>query len=761
MLSTIVVGDDVRKVSLLISNGCTVQPVKGSAQSALQMAVINDRPRILNLLLAAGADLTFCINGRNLLQQAWCSFNVTSGVLCSLTKAFVSRLRAEKNRMIASSNEICAEIDSILQILEGDKSWAASWTTDDPVHLTTLMAMAAQANCPITATFLHQAGAWCYFSRSHSSPLHAALRAQHWNLAESFVRDLEGCIYIPDGKGHFPVDMMPTEYKNKLKEMMYHRELQKLESLLKSQKDPSRKDEVETVLRLQQQMFLKSDHERPNCKTLLLVVRHGLLHLTHLLLKNGELSVNAVLDNTSGSTALHEAASHGKSACAALLISNKADPLHPDKYGQTSLHLAAMFGHADTFCLMTQFIDKNIEIPCRAETTASQAKDNFRVYVKYYSKCGDAARDTLTMIDQQEEKQILKRILRIINRNDLLLAAKEANINFDRGEAKQVKEIVVREMREIMKSVGTQNPVYKGSLHLVGSSQDGSKLYAPDEYDFNLEISLPESDLTIVVKTNECGENNATEPQLNLIVESYTNVLEGNRFMTNFYDAIKDHLDSHKLQDKRLSIVPPGLITTKVGVGLAMAWQGEEYPLLLVGVDVVPVLNVPWNDKITKPFLAHKHLDIDTSNMHISNVTDGSWRCSFAKIETIVLKTLQSDERLVYLASKTLLSCLKTEPWMPQELKAFRTWWCTRQWQIPVPKVFCLKNSFLELLERKRNEKCHWPEKDVMIYIQEVFNNMCSKTQKPKLTHAYFGGQCEAPTKSIGADTIINCFQWE
>lgn len=86
MLDVIFVEDDVTKVSHLICAGCPVQPAGESVQSALQLAVNNDRPRILSLLLAVGATLTPFVNGLNLLQQAWSSSNVTSAVLCSLTK---------------------------------------------------------------------------------------------------------------------------------------------------------------------------------------------------------------------------------------------------------------------------------------------------------------------------------------------------------------------------------------------------------------------------------------------------------------------------------------------------------------------------------------------------------------------------------------------------------------------------------------------------------------------------------------------------
>lgn len=743
----------MKKVSHLLCAGCPVQPVGETIQSALHLAVDNDRPRILSLLLAAGATLTYSINNFNLLQQAWNSSNATSAVLCSLTRAYSSRLRAERDRL-KSCNEICLEIDTILQTLEGDTPWAAAWGKGESVHLTALMAKAVQANCPTTAAFLQQAGAWCFFSGSEPSPLHAALETEHWSLAKTLVRDLKGCIYIPDREGRSPNDMMPPECRQELEQVTYQQERQKLRALADNQKDEDKKEDVETVLRLQEQLFFGLPVQADS-RHYILVVRNGLLHVTHMLLKSGHLKVDDVLDNTNGSTALHEAASHGKTACTALLMTAGADPLQSDRYGHTPLLLAAMFGHSETFHLMAQSVDQYRDCPCRAGTTAHQTKQNYKAYLQCYKKCGDAAQDYLTILDHKEEKQIIKTILKIISNKDLLQEAERANVDFSKGEAKEVKDVVSQEIRKIVESVGRKRPVYKGSLSLVGSSHDGFKLYAPDEFDFNLIISIPEANIT--VEDNPEREKDLTEPRLMVKLESSDDVLQGNRFMSGLYEAVKEHFDGHLLDDPRLSIVPPGLSKTKIGVALPMAWQGTEYPLLLVSVDLVPVLDVPWNDRVTKPHLTPP----ETTSMQISNATDGSWRCSFAKVETCVMKQLQLEERQVYLASKTLLSCLKVEPWMPQELKAFCTWWCARQWKIPAPKGFCLKNSFLTLLESKKRNASEWPSTDLMKHIRAVFKSMCSETLAPKLTYAYFGGDCEGPTRSIGAETIIDCFPGE
>lgn len=82
------------------------------------------------------------------------------------------------------------------------------------------MAEATRANCPLTATFLQQAGAWSFLSGPQlASPLHAAMEAGHWCMVDMLVRDLGGCLYVPDGEGRLPKDMMPFDRRQQLEQV--------------------------------------------------------------------------------------------------------------------------------------------------------------------------------------------------------------------------------------------------------------------------------------------------------------------------------------------------------------------------------------------------------------------------------------------------------------------------------------------------------------------------------------------------------------
>jgi len=187
---------------------------------------------------------------------------------------------------------------------------------------------------------------------------------------------------------------------------MYRQERRHLEALANQQKDKSEREKVEAVVAVQKALFkhYMEDHtaaedvtEAAGGEALLIASRVGLLQL---LLTVAQLLADTVVDVICGTTALHEAAAHGKSRCvmhlllalqaaaaanagnvaataAAAATTITADkrldrysPLQPDRYGQTALHLAAMFGHKDTLELLMQSVEE--DPTCRAGTMLKQ-----------------------------------------------------------------------------------------------------------------------------------------------------------------------------------------------------------------------------------------------------------------------------------------------------------------------------------------------------------------------------------------------------
>ncbi|XP_063857741.1 ankyrin-1-like isoform X3 [Scylla paramamosain] len=772
LLSTVSRWDDVQAVSILLCKGAPIELLCGL--SVLRLAVTTDRINTVSLLLASSAPLP-----ASLLQEAWQSPDVTYRVLALLTTAYCCRLRAEQRRLEKVSSALVEGIDNLVTTIEGNTPWQAAWRwgkeTDRPA-LSDLLAKAAAANCPVTAAFLHRAGGWTVFNgASGGTALHAALEAGHKGMAELLIRDLGGCPYVPDTRGRLPVHMMPDGEQQRLEQKLFMMEREKLENMELRLKADHEKSTARTALCVQEDLF--ESHKKGEGKNvsssdghtaLLLASRKGLLQLTHLILQEGHFPVDEVLDHTCGTTALHQAASHGQDGCVALLLSAGANPQQRDTYGQTPRHLAAMFGHKSTFELLAH--QETQDPPCRAGTTATQARENFKVFHNMYYKY---KRNLLDTDDRHNPESVIRNLVRSIGLQELQEEAQRVAVDLSKGEALEVKEAVMAEISVIMNKVSATDATYRGDLRLAGSSRDGSKLYVPDEFDINLVIHKDDVGITV----SERGKEEAPlKGRLQISVKTDNPHLEGNRFMTSLYEEVHRCLAGHTLQDKRLSLVPPGLTSTQVGVGLSLAWQGEEYPLLLVGVDLVPVLEVPWLEQVSRPFLTPE----DTTTMQLSNTAEGTWRCSFALTEAKVLGTLTPAERQVQLMGKVLLSRLKPERWMPRHKKSFFKWFATREWNIAVPSGFCFKNAFLRWLEHRRwrevelgtgQEQDHTKELelgregDPARWLVEVFRLMCANPEETRehLTtqnsSAYFGGDCEGRKPGDGAPVIVQCLE--
>ncbi|XP_063852501.1 uncharacterized protein LOC135095540 isoform X2 [Scylla paramamosain] len=697
LLSTVSRRDDVQAVSALLCKGAPIELL--GSHSVLRLAVTTDRTHIISLLLASGAPLP-----ASLLQEAWQSPDVTHRVLAFLTTAYCCRLRAEQRRLEKISSALVEGIDSLVKTIEGNTPWQAAWRwgkeTDRPA-LSDLLAKAAAANCPVTAAFLHRAGGWTVFNgASGGTALHAALEAGHKGMADLLIRDLGGCPYVPDTHGRLPVQMLPDEEQQRLEQKLFMEEREKLENMELRLKADHEKTAARTALCIQKDLF--ESHKKGEGKNvsshdgraaLLLASRKGLLQLTHLILQEGHFPVDEVLDYTCGTTALHQAASHGQDSCVSLLLSAGANTQQRDTYGQTPRHLAAMFGHKSTFELLAH--QETQDLPCRAGTTATKVKENFKVFHNKYYKY---KRNLLDPIDHRDPENVIRILVKSIGLQELQMEAQRVAVDLSKDEALEVKEAVMAEVSTIMNKVAAADPTYHGDLRLAGSSRDGSKLYAPDEFDINLVIH--EDNVGINVSKRR-KEEAPLKGSFQISVKTDNPHLEGNRFMANLYKEVHRCLAGHTLQDERLSLVPPGLTSTQVGVGLSLAWQGKEYPLLLVGVDLVPVLEVPWLEQVSRPFLTPE----DTTTMQLSNAADGTWRCSFALTEAEVLGTLTPAERQVQLMGKVLLSRLKAERWMPRHKKSFFKWFATREWNIAVPGGFCFKNALLRWLEHRRWRK--------------------------------------------------------
>ncbi|XP_042892840.1 serine/threonine-protein phosphatase 6 regulatory ankyrin repeat subunit C-like isoform X2 [Penaeus japonicus] len=785
LLTVIGSGDDVVKVSELLCQGAPLEPVGGLSTHALSLAVTSNRRKVVSLLIAAGAPLTSMAGGLTLLQQAWNSPDVTIRVQMLITRAYKNRLQWEKRQFSPREDLLHQGIDQMLERLEGPTPWRTKWKFMGVRTLTALMCTAARHNCTLTAFFLQQAGAQTFLvSEDGFTALHAALQVKHWSLASAMVKDMSASLYISDASGCLPRDMMPDYLRVEIEEALHAKEKRKLDDMYEKLKDESEKEDVQKIIQLSDDLFSiyqtadgSSDCEIPTyfssivCASLSVAAQRGLLQLMYMVVRVCGIRPDTVVDYTNDTTALHLAAAHGISGCVALLLDLNADPLQPDKYGHTALHFAVMNCHDSTYQLLAAMVQEEEEPVSVAGTVPSKIKENVEKYLQLYQKTETAVKNDTSIPESTDPAEATVTLLKQVGLKDIVDDCSDFSIDFSEGEAREVSTAVLRECQIIASGVASQDKTYEGTLTLVGSSSDGTRLYAPDECDISIVLSnIPDVEVTVVEQNErevlDCGH------RLRIEVRTDAPNFQGNRLIENFFSLVTRYLECHNLHDERLSVVPPGVTRTQVGVSLSFAWQGSQYPLLLVGVDLVPVLPLPWPKDVLRPALTPP----DIRDVHLSNKADGTWRCSFAGAEVAVISQLSPEERRVFLSCKTLLSRLKAEVWMPRDVKSQYTWWDSRQWKIPIPAGFALKNAFLNILEQKRKEGTEWHERDLLKWMIKVFREMCDshvesvaehgearvETQEvllPKKVYAYFGGDFEKPKVGDGAPDIINILE--
>ncbi|XP_063607035.1 serine/threonine-protein phosphatase 6 regulatory ankyrin repeat subunit B-like isoform X3 [Penaeus indicus] len=668
LLGVISTGDDVKKASAVVKAGAPLEPTGEYSTHSLVLAITSNRPRIVSFLLAAGASVNITFHRLNLVQVAWLSPDVTAMVSMLITRSRTP--------------------------------WKAAWpaqSSGKPQQqqlLTSLMVETARANCALTALFLQQAGAVAHGNDvcSGMSPMAAAVREGNQRLIH-FMAKTTASLYIRDTTGQLPRDSLFPSQRQELEKMIYEQERRMLSHQEEKTKDEEDKELFRKIQDLHHDLYQRhlipgvTLSETPTYeksivrRTLLVASQLGLVQLPFLLITKGLISVNEEADPVTGTTALHQAAAYGHKNLVALLLNLGADLTCRDTGGHTPAHLAAMFGYSMAYKQLWS-LQLREKLICKAGTTPSDIYRNFGLYLKKYRKSGEIN----DLPDTNDPLMVFQNHFHSLTLSKLTEMTAEDSVNFSSGEAAEVKDSVMAELEIIKGKVAEKNPVFNGRLKLLGSSRDNTRLFAPDEFDVNLVIShLPE------VKVEVCElpklKAIAKGHKLCIKVESedadFEKNLEATVWKNTFYNLMYEALKHHKFRDRRLSLVPPGVTRTQVGAAIQLAWQGSEYPLLLIGVDLVPVIATPWPPDLPKPYLTPSQADKET--LGITNIEDSQWRFSFAETEAVVLQELSPEERRVYMTCKTLLYTFKAERWMPREVKNRYSWWDCRPWKIATP----------------------------------------------------------------------------
>lgn len=115
---------------------------------------------------------------------------------------YLCRLRVERDRLYSREQSeehrrlFTEGFDVLLETIKGDTPWNAAWPENKLKTLSALMVEAVDAECPVTAAFLHRRGAWSFFRGDmRTSALATALEKNNKGMAELLVRTLGSSIY--------------------------------------------------------------------------------------------------------------------------------------------------------------------------------------------------------------------------------------------------------------------------------------------------------------------------------------------------------------------------------------------------------------------------------------------------------------------------------------------------------------------------------------------------------------------------------------
>ncbi|XP_027209268.2 uncharacterized protein [Penaeus vannamei] len=471
----------------------------------------------------------------------------------------------------------------------------------------------------------------------------------------------------------------------------------------------------------------------------------------HLLVQVGGQKVDQELEVCRASP-LHYAALKNNVSAARYLVSHGASVEAKDRFGNTPAHYACMYGHKDLGEFLRTY---------KVNTYGLTAMDILGGYVNYL-KLYELDLKSLENIDMQKTntgpqriKYLLKELKKKWQSNGIGKTVSKVHVNYSRGESQDIEKAVFNFVDSLKNLVAKKNPMFNGKVVMLGSSADNVRLFCPDEFDCNIVLSSFNGGLQVSLE--EMGPNYSgckTKINVSSKDKNIISLLKGTRFLHTFYDLVKGCISNIDPEDERMTIIPPGVKRTKVGVGLSLAWTGKEFPLLLVDVDIVPTMEAPWPPDLPRPPLTPPYL----KSVYINSIGNGEWRFSFAKAENEIMKNLTPDQRLVFLACKMVLSSLKVEKWASRDIQNRFKYFDKIFFKISSPKSFILKNTFFLELQEFKDQRNYWTD-HLEKRIRSIFERMCEKDIKePVKIEAYFAGGTEAPSIGYGASEIVSFF---
>ncbi|XP_064099278.1 uncharacterized protein LOC135210325 isoform X1 [Macrobrachium nipponense] len=489
----------------------------------------------------------------------------------------------------------------------------------------------------------------------------------------------------------------------------------------------------------------------------------------HLLVEIAKVPTDTIIDDICGTVAIHHTAISDNMSATMYLKASGFEVRKKDKFGRTPSHFAYMYGNKDIGDYLKPGTE-NIQTDSGLEPD-----DMWKAYMEY-SKLYGIDLEKINKPEFNECNNIndlfslhINTLVNKWNGIGMTGAVKRAKVDYSSGESHEVFTSIKNFLESLISAIGAENPLLKGHLAFVGSSEDDVRLITPDEYDCNFVLDnfscFPHERCKMTLQ--EMGSTVSyvdKKIQISFECPELEDLFEGTNLLDKFSEMVKNCLQNFSMQetnkqimlDRRLSITPTSLKQTLVGTALRFSWNGKEFPLLLIDVDIVPVIRSPWPEELVKPALTP-----DINEVYINKLGRDEWRFSFAKAENMVMKNLTQDEKVVYLACKMIIGSMKTEGWMQQQLKDQFQFWDGRKMKIPLPNGFLLKSAFF-FEKEEVTDQLLWNEKNLLNRMCSIFRRMCKDMGKsansfyvPGKVEAYFGRKTQEKGVGYGAPEIL------
>ena len=236
--------------------------------------------------------------------------------------------------------------------------------------------------------------------------------------------------------------------------------------------------------------------------------------------------------------------------------------------------------------------------------------------------------------------------------------------------ARQVRSLV----EDLVANCVEMDPRLQCKLLLTGSTAEGTKMWAPDEFDFMMELTELEGHCDmdfsydriypkIVIRDNvsrpawedfrdEEGNFSSTKLRNYVALLSWKAALS---LQKDKYPNLSFSLSQYHNNTCRGCLSDQPLVKfSKVGVLLSLQWFGDQYKKLDIDVDLTPSIkfqNWPRNESLPSPLKFLKEL-----GCHVIPLVSGNrqWRVSFSMAELNLFLKLSEQHLDIYKALKLL-----------------------------------------------------------------------------------------------------------